>query len=158
MSFMATKAARQALIRDLIQEAGISTQTELCEALAERGINVTQPTLSKDLLAIGATRRRDPAGDAYYVIDDRLANQAKLPSSILDLVVSIAATGNVVILKTPSGAANFFASFLDRLRWPEILGTIAGDDTIAIYTAAIDGAEALKAKLEEMKAQGGKNG
>lgn len=158
MSFTATKAARQALIKDLIQEEGISTQTELCIALADRGINVTQPTLSKDLLAIGAIRRRGPEGDAHYVIDDRLVNQTKLPNSVLDLVVSVAASGNVVILKTPSGAANFFASFLDRLRWSEILGTIAGDDTIAIYTAAIDGAEALKAKLEEMKAQGGKNG
>ena len=96
--------------------------------------------MSKDLLEIGAVRVRNTSGTLVYappateVASDSTAREARLSRVCAELLVSVASSSNLAVLKTPPGAAQYFASAIDRVSNPEILGTIAGDDTIMIKT------------------------
>ena len=136
----ASRVARQARIVALIEPQQIGSQAELADALAAEGIAVSQGTLSKDLLEIGAVRVRNAAGALVYappaadVASDHAAREARLARICAELLVSVAASANLVVLKTPPGAAQYFASAVDRVANPEILGSIAGDDSILIIS------------------------
>jgi transcriptional regulator of arginine metabolism len=136
MSAPHTKAARHARVVGVIREQAVRSQTELAELLAAAGIQVTQATLSRDLEELGATKVRGQDGQLVYTVDPGLApaESVRLPLSRLceDLLVSAEANGDLVVLRTPPGAAQLFASALDRAALPEIMGTIAGDDTILV--------------------------
>jgi transcriptional regulator of arginine metabolism len=124
---------RRALIRELLVARPIATQSDLRAVLAERGLEVTQATLSRDLAQIGA--RRTAHG---YELPDVVA----APPLLLDLVRSIDDNGTLVVIHTAPGAAQIIASALDRAKPIEILGTIAGDD--AIFVAPVRGVAAQK--------------
>jgi transcriptional regulator of arginine metabolism len=140
-----TKTARQAAIIDLISAGQVRSQTELAELLAERGIRVSQGTVSKDLLELGATRIRAADGSLVYAVPgeggdrsaqagvSRAADQ-RLARLCGELLVSADASANLCVLRTPPGAAQYLASAIDRAAWPDILGTIAGDDTVLVIT------------------------
>ena len=141
---MASVAARRRLTRRLIQTEQPASQRELVEMLAAEGHAVTQATVSRDLEAIGAAK----ASEGHYVIP------TEAPGSVGDLlerfVTDIAAAGNLVLLRTPPGAAHMVAGALDRARLNGILGTVAGDDTIlAVANDAGEAAE-LARRLEGM--------
>jgi transcriptional regulator of arginine metabolism len=149
-----TKAARHERIAALIRQADVRSQTELAERLALDGIQVTQATLSRDLEELRAVKVRG----AYLIPEDgeralRPAEQAtaKLIRLLRELLTSVDCSGNLVVLRTPPGAAQFLASAIDRTGLPDIVGTIAGDDTILVVAreaAPGDGAgAALAAKL-----------
>ncbi|GFZ96874.1 arginine repressor [Nesterenkonia alkaliphila] len=140
-----TKTARHAKIRELISRSSIRSQAELAAKLAEAGVKVTQGTLSRDLVEIGAARVRSSEGGLIYAVpaegherefqaDIAETSTAKLASLCRDLLISAEASANLVVLRTPPGAAQFLASAVDHSGSQEILGTIAGDDTIMVIT------------------------
>lgn len=136
----ASKTARHARIVEVIRTQPVRSQTELAELLADSGITVTQATLSRDLEELGAVKVRGTDGGApsYVVPEDgrsmRPAQQApaRLQRLLRELLTDADASGNLAVLRTPPGAAQFLASALDRSGLPEVVGTIAGDDTIAV--------------------------
>jgi transcriptional regulator of arginine metabolism len=136
-----SKAARHARIVSLIRERAVRSQSELGELLAEEGLSTTQATLSRDLEELGAVKVRGTDGAAAsYVLPEegqgplRSAEQApeRLRRLLRELLTSADSSGNLVVLRVPAGAAQFLASALDRAGLPEVVGTIAGDDTIMV--------------------------
>ena len=147
----ATRAARHDRIVAILSERAVRSQAELAAALDAGGMTVTQATLSRDLDELGAVKLRSPDGGLpIYVVpqDDsplpgpRAGDEPpqRLTRLLGELLVSAEASGNLVVLRTPSGAANFLASALDRARLPEVLGTVAGDDTILVVSRSPSGA------------------
>jgi transcriptional regulator of arginine metabolism len=148
------KAARHARIIAVLAEQPVRSQAELAARLDEAGVHVTQATLSRDLDELGAVKLRTPDGGVpvYVVPEDgspltaRRGDDAppqRLARLIGELLTSVEASANLVVLRTPPGAAQFLASALDRAGLPEILGTIAGDDTILVVARNPAGGRAL---------------
>ena len=140
-----SKAERQARIIELLGQHQVRSQTELAELLAADGVTVTQGTLSKDLVEIGALRIRGEGGHLIYAVPsdggDRTPHAgeyqtfvAKLARLCNEVLTSAEGSANLVVLRTPPGAAQYFASAIDRVGWAAILGTIAGDDTVLVIT------------------------
>jgi transcriptional regulator of arginine metabolism len=153
-----TKAARHARITALIRERAVHSQTELAELLAGEGVSATQATLSRDLEELGAIKVRGTDGaPAIYQIPAegggpmRPAEQApaRLVRLLRELLTGYDVSGNLVVLRTPPGAAQFLASALDRSGLPEIVGTIAGDDTILVVARAVDSPDTSGQRLVE---------
>ncbi|MDO4240128.1 arginine repressor [Micrococcus sp.] len=151
-----TKTARQAAIRDVLATRSIRSQAELSEALVERGLSVTQGTLSRDLVDLGAVRMRGAEGMVYAVpaegeegVPGRTteAQASRLAMMARELLVSAEPTENLVVLRTPPGAAQFLASVIDQARVENVMGTIAGDDTILLITAGVEHAPGVAAHL-----------
>jgi transcriptional regulator of arginine metabolism len=151
-----TKAARQARIVELLLSQPVASQTELGRLLSDAGVAVTQATLSRDLEDLGAVKVRTSAGLAYTVPEENAprpatpeAVDARLARLLEELLVSVEATGPVVVLRTPPGGAHFLASSLDRAGLPDVAGTVAGDDTVLLVTRqpATSGAAGLADRL-----------
>lgn len=145
---MSSTASRRRVIRGLILERSIGSQAELVERLAERGYEVTQATVSRDLHVIGAVKHD---GD-HYVLGGRSDPDevvAYLARTIDEFVESIQASGNLVVLRTPPGAAQVVAAAIDGARLPEVVGTVAGDDTILVIASEKSSGRTLASKLED---------
>ena len=166
-----TKTARQAQIAGILTRTAVRSQDELSHLLAERGVTVTQATLSRDLDELGAVRLRAPDGALVYALPEEPGGPGSrpggLPGSLSTLpggpagtpaasgrtaespgpdrdpsgrlarvasefLLSAEASANLVVLRTPAGAAQFLASAVDHAAWPSILGTVAGDDTVLV--------------------------
>ena len=150
-----TKAARQARIVDIVRRAAIHSQSELARALAESGVSVTQGTLSRDLIELRAEKVRTASGALVYAVPgeggDRSVRAdeeagyvaARLARLCGDLLVSADASANLVVLRTPPGAANYLASAIDHSVFPDVLGCIAGDDTILVIARDPAGGDKL---------------
>jgi transcriptional regulator of arginine metabolism len=147
-----TRAARHARILDLIRDKAVRSQTELAELLGLDGVQVTQATLSRDLEELRAVK----VGGVYVIPEDGLpalrpAEQApaRLVRLLRELLNSVDVSGNLVVLRVPPGAAQFLASALDRSGLPDVVGTIAGDDTILVVArdAGVGPGAALAEKL-----------
>lgn len=156
-----TKAARQARLIDLLAQHEVRSQAELAELLARDGLQVTQGTLSRDLVELGAYRVRGPGGHLVYAVPgdggDRTPHvgefasfEGRLARLCSEVLVSAEASANLVVVRTPPGAAQYFASAIDRVGWGTILGTIAGDDTILLITRSPTGGDALARALMRM--------
>ena len=156
----ATKAARQARICSLLSARAVRSQAELGRLLAGEGVEVTQATLSRDLEEIGAVKvRRAGAGTIYAVPDEApgpmlraLADSADARISRLaaELLVSVEASANLVVLRTPPGGAHLLASAIDRAEIHDVIGTIAGDDTVLVVARDPAGGTALAERLRRM--------
>ncbi len=151
-----TKTARHARIAEIIRDRSVRSQTELAELLADSGITVTQATLSRDLEELGAVKVRgtDGGGSAYLLPEEgrppmRPAEQApaRLQRLLRELLTGADFSANLAVLRTPPGAAQFLASALDRSGLPEVVGTIAGDDTIVVIAREDIGGRNLAALL-----------
>jgi transcriptional regulator of arginine metabolism len=135
-----TRAVRQARIVAILSSASISSQSELAARLGDEGIDVTQATLSRDLEELGAVKLRGADGGVgvYIVPEDGspvrgVSGGTDRMSRLLgELLVSTDASGNLAVLRTPPGAAHYLASAIDRAALPEVVGTVAGDDTILV--------------------------
>ena len=154
-----TRTARHQRIALLLERHSVRSQAELGRLLSEDGLSVTQATLSRDLDELGAVRVRDGAGNLVYAIPaeggDRTPVAAqpepvfenRLHRLLGELLVSAEASANLVVVRTPPGAAQFLASAFDKAPIPEILGSIAGDDTVLLISREPDGGAALASKL-----------
>jgi transcriptional regulator of arginine metabolism len=153
------KTARHARIVALVRSHPIRSQIELADLLAAEGVPVTQATLSRDLEELGALKVRHGGGASYLIPEDghapmRSAEQApaRLQRLLRELLTGADASGNLVVLRTPPGAAQFLASALDRSGLPDVVGTIAGDDTVLVVARELGGGSTaglrLAAKLQ----------
>ncbi|MDO5729846.1 MAG: ArgR family transcriptional regulator [Actinomycetaceae bacterium] len=141
-----TKAGRHAAIETILSTRPITSQTELRSALEDMGIVAAQATLSRDLLEMRATKVRDAHGRQIYALSDRTkpsewgeeGAEQKLQRWAQDLLVGAATAQNLVILRTPAGAANLLASAIDIARDDTVLGSVAGDDTIMVACTSIE--------------------
>ncbi len=157
-----TKNARHQRIIDLVTHHDVRSQTELAELLAHHGVHVTQATLSRDLVELDAVKVRSPEGALVYAVPaeggDRSPTSAResagsvdrLARLCADLLVSADASANLVVLRTPPGAAQFLASLFDRADLGDVLGTIAGDDTVLVIGADPGGGDALARRFTAM--------
>ncbi len=156
-----TKTARHAKIITLLEQQQVRSQTELADLLAADGVHVTQGTLSRDLVEVGALRVRDAGGHLVYAVPgdggDRSPQrgefatfEARLARLCQEVLVSAEPSANLVVLRTPPGAAQYFASAIDRVGRDSILGTIAGDDTILLITRHPDGGTFVAAEFLRM--------
>ena len=145
-----TKAARQAKIISLLSSQQVRSQTELADLLAADGIQVNQGTLSRDLVEVGAVRVRGrdshliyavpgEGGDRRPQVGEFATFEGRLARLFSEVLVSAEASANLVVLRTPPGAAQYFASAIDRVGWDAVLGTIAGDDTIILVSRDPEG-------------------
>lgn len=154
-AFPSTKSARHEMIRDLLAAESIGSQEGLRARLAERGIDVTQTTLSRDLMDLRATKIRDASGTLIYTVPDHdggLTHDAEAANVRLArwcqlLLVTSVKVGNQLVLRTQVGAANLLASSIDAVRRDEIAGTIAGDDTILVICRSEEGAAEVERAL-----------
>ena len=147
-----TKAARQARIAELVLGGEIGSQQELAALLAAEGFGVTQGTLSRDLVDLGAVKVRNRTGDIVYALPGTApvtlaGRRARLAQICAEVLLSAEASANLVIVKTPPGAARYLASAVDSAGRERVLGTIAGDDTILLVARAADGGQALAERL-----------
>jgi len=147
-----TRAGRHARIVELVRQRAIRSQTELAELLAADGVQVTQATLSRDLEELRAVK----VGGAYLIPEDGtrpLREVEDAPARLLrllrELLTGVDASGNIAVLRTPPGAAQFLASALDRSGLTDVVGTIAGDDTILVVARDVTGGKALADKLAD---------
>jgi transcriptional regulator of arginine metabolism len=157
-----TAIARRARIATLIATRRIASQDELGHLLADEGVHVTQATLSRDLVAIGATKVVDDDGEQHYLVDEAAAADTSIPQVghegalarlASELLVRAEAAGNIAVLHTPPGAAQFFAGHLDRSTAFDTVGTVAGDDTVIIVMRSAREAAALCSTLLRMANQ-----
>ena len=151
----ATKNARHQLIVDLVTHHEVHSQGELRRLLADEGIEVTQATLSRDLVELDAVKVRAAGGALVYAVPaeggdrtptapaETAAGQQRLARLCHELLVSADASANLVVLRTPPGAAQFLASAFDKAEMPDVLGTIAGDDTVLVIGREPRGGDAL---------------
>jgi transcriptional regulator of arginine metabolism len=133
------KAQRQHLIAKLIEQHMVQNQAQLVGLLAKEEVVATQATVSRDLEDLGAIKVRVPGGESAYAIP-ALPKEQRAPEDHLrrvfgDWVVEVAHSGNLVVLRTPPGSAHVVGSALDRAGLPEIIGTVAGDDTLVVIVA-----------------------
>jgi transcriptional regulator of arginine metabolism len=165
-----TKAARQQRIADLLTRTAVRSQTQLAQLLADDGIEVTQATLSRDLLELDAVKVRIPSGALVYAVPaqggdprpqaagESTAAEARLSRLLNELLVSAEGSANLALLRTPPGAAQFLASAIDRVRPEDVLGTVAGDDTVLVISRRADGGAATAERLLALASHAGENG
>lgn len=136
-------ARRQEVIFDLIRRQPVSSQAQLSELLAARGIRVTQSCISRDLSILGAVKR----GRAYSVVSSDISEGDR--QMLATYARGLARAGpNLAVVRTATGAAQRIALFLDRCRWKEIVATVAGDDTIFVATRNRQEQRVLLARLQ----------
>ena len=146
-------AARRRLIRKLISKGDITSQARLVELLAGEGFSVTQATVSRDLDALGAVKVENSNGvESYTTAVDRPVlseAEARLRRSVSDFVDE---KGDIVVVRTPPGAAHLVASAIDTSDMKGVLGTVAGDDTLIVIAAPDLGGAEVAAKIEQIGA------
>ena len=134
------KTVRQVTILDIIEKNEIETQEELADALRRRGIQVTQATVSRDIKELRLLKVLTPMGTYKYATADKAENGLtdRFIRMLAESVLSVADAGNMIVIKTLSGSAAVAAEALDSFHWPEVLGTIAGDNTIFMVIRSLE--------------------
>ena len=145
------KAWRQSQILELIDKDAVTSQESLREHLDARGIHVTQATLSRDLKQMGLVKR---AGDGAYVRPGAERGGAamgeQMRKAVTSLVRSYERVDTFIVIRTDPGQANGLAVLMDRVKVPEVAGTLAGDDTILLVCRGLDNALQMEQKLGQM--------
>ena len=146
-----SKTQRQHRVIQILEQHAVASQGQLVQLLADAGVDATQATVSRDLEEIGAVKVRAAGGDSIYAVPelpkDRVAPEEHLRRVLGDWVVEVAASANLVVVRTPPGSAHVVASALDRASLPEIVGTVAGDDTIMVVASERVGGAKLARRL-----------
>ena len=166
MSVPQTKAARHRRIVELLSRHDVKSQPELARLLSHDGLVVTQATLSRDLDELGAVKVRSLDGDLVYAVPaeggdrrprppaDSTVLEVRLLRTLNDLLVSAEASANLAVLRTPPGGANLLASALDYADLPDVLGTLAGDDTVIVVSRDPAGGAGVAARLLSLAGEG----
>ena len=140
---------RRNRILDLLRAGAVATQGDLRSKLARRGIHVTQATLSRDLEELGVVKTREGYRLAGAV-PSILPPQPALSVVLKEFVREVRQASNLVVVKTNPGNAHSVAVSLDAEQWPEVVGTVAGDDTIFIATGSVKDASHIRKKILEL--------
>jgi transcriptional regulator of arginine metabolism len=139
-----SNTARQSLIASIIKSGGVESQAHLIKLLSKEGIKVTQATVSRDLEELRAVRQRNAAGQLQYQLPESFSSPS---TGSKNLILSVVASGNLAVVKTPSGGAQLLASAIDRNgldgKLKNVIGTIAGDDTVLVVAKKSNGGPAL---------------
>ena len=146
------KTVRQVAILDIIEKHDIETQEELADALRQRGIKVTQATVSRDIKELRLLKVLTPMGTYKYATADKAENglSERFIRMLAESLLSVASSGNLIVVKTLNGSANVAAEALDSLHWPEILGTIAGDNTILLVIRTPEEVNGVVSRIQDM--------
>jgi transcriptional regulator of arginine metabolism len=148
------KPQRQHRIARLLETSAVTSQGQLVDLLAADGVVATQATVSRDLEDLGAIKVRVAGGETVYAIPELPAEQ-RAPEEHLrrvfgDWVVEVAHSANLVVLRTPPGSAHVVGSALDRSNLPDVLGTVAGDDTLIVVAAEAAGGAVVARRLSDL--------
>ncbi|MFN8632166.1 MAG: arginine repressor [Chloroflexota bacterium] len=148
------KQLRQRAIRDLVEQRPIRTQQELAAALRDRGFRTTQATISRDVAELGLVKA-GRGGMQAYALPPRLreadaSGEERVKRLLHDMPVEIREAGTMLVLRTLPGSAHPLAAALDRARWPEVVGSIAGDDTVFVAFSDRPGLARVKHRLEQL--------
>ncbi|AKH81427.1 arginine repressor [Streptomyces sp. CNQ-509] len=150
-----TRTARHRRIVDILNRQPVRSQSQLAKLLADDGLTVTQATLSRDLDELGAVKIRNTGGELIYAVPSEggfrtpqvplgeSAKEERMARLAGELLISAEASANIVVLRTPPGAAQFLASAIDAAELTPILGTIAGDDTLMVISRNPSGGQSL---------------
>ena len=146
------KNARQTAILSIIEQNDIETQEELAGKLRDMGIVVTQATVSRDIKELRLLKVLSGTGGYKYATADKAEHclSERFVRMFKDSVLSVDSSKNIVVLKTLSGSANVAGEAIDSMRLPEILGTMAGDNTVFVVVRSDADAEETKKRFEEM--------
>ena len=147
------KAERQDAILRAIEENHIDTQEQLAEALRQAGMQVTQATISRDIRELGLSKIALGNGNSRYatlVRTDDVEKNERLGRIFAESVLSVAQADNLIIIKTLSGSGSAAAELIDSLPWPEIVGTLAGDNTIFVAVQSREKVLAVIQSFQEM--------
>lgn len=145
------KRRRQQAILELVRREPLSSQRAILVRLRELGYEVTQPTVSRDLDELGLARVRDASGRLRYAAPQEaapLGREEQLRHTIQEFVLGMVSSGNLVVVRTPPGAANAVAQVLDRVEMADVIGTVAGDDTILVVAREGVRGRAVQRRLE----------
>ena len=139
------KAKRQALIREIVENQSIQTQEELADALREHGMVVTQATVSRDIKEMHLLKVLSEEGGYRYATMDKSEQgmNERLLRMLSDSVVDMSSANNLIVIHTLPGSAHVAGEAVDSLRWPEVLGTIAGDNTILVIVRSNEDVDAV---------------
>lgn len=154
MAGSVSKRDRHASILHVIREEHVTSQEALRELLTERGIEVTQATLSRDIRELRLVKVPGAGGTSHYTLPDEWENTPPLENLLPTLFLQAEGTGNLLVVKTMTGGAQAVALAIDWEEWPEVLGTIAGDDTILIVLREAEDASVLRERLEDIARKG----
>jgi transcriptional regulator of arginine metabolism len=149
---MRAKAARLTRIRETLAAESIDTHESLAAALAARGIPVSQSTLSKDLRELGVVRVPRAEGGFRYLLPESgatLHDRLVLERELRDFLVSVVQADNLLVVKTIAGHAQSVCEAIDRIGWPETVGTIAGENTIFVATRSAAAGAVLAGRMAE---------
>lgn len=141
------KRERQDAILKIVRRERIGSQEELRGFLRELGIDVTQATLSRDIRDLRLVKVPGADGQSYYTLPDEWENTPPLEKLLPTLYISAEATGNLLVIRTMTGGAQAVGLAIDWEEWPEILGTIAGDDTVLLILREAAHVERIKRRL-----------
>jgi transcriptional regulator of arginine metabolism len=146
------KADRQKRILEVIHEAEVATQSELKELLKSDGIEVDQGTLSRDIRELGLVRMATERGFKYALVEEYSPIVPAKSSRIVGrFVKSVAHSGHLVVVKTETGSAQTVSLAIDHLAWPEVIGTVAGDDTLLVIVREGVSAKKIEHKIQELR-------
>jgi len=146
------KSARQLAILEIIQKKNVETQEELAKLLQEKGFQVTQATVSRDIKELRLMKILDASGGYCYAPSAKgdFAANDRLLRVLRDTIVSIQSAYNQIVLKTMVASADIAAEAIDNLEWPQILGTIAGENTVLLILQSIEDVPEIVRRLSEM--------
>ncbi len=142
------KAQRHYVIKEIIQNQSVSSQEELAVLLKKRGFDVTQATLSRDLAELGVSRIHTEKGMQYTINGHH--EEAKITPLVTREVSSVEHNEVLIVIRTLPGRAQGVASYLDSLRNPMILGTVAGDDTVFVTPASVKKIASIEKYIKEL--------
>ena len=145
------KTQRHAAILKIVRSERVASQEELRELLRAEGFDVTQATLSRDIRELGLAKVAAPDGGSHYAAapDGPQALRPHLEQLLPTHLVSVDGVGPLVVVKTPAGGAQALALALDGAAWPEIVGTIAGDDAVLVITRSVRARRVVQTRLKE---------
>jgi len=142
------KTKRHAAILRLVRDHSISSQEQLRELLVTEGFDVTQATLSRDIHELGLIKDADADGNLRYEAPTaELLPPPPLSALVPSLLLKAEGVGPLLVLSTPTGSASALAAALDHEDWPEVLGSIAGDDTLLMITRSVQERKKLESRI-----------
>jgi transcriptional regulator of arginine metabolism len=147
---LSSKNARQAAVLDVIQTRRVTSQDQLRQLLEKAGFAVTQATVSRDIRELRLVKVPGAEGIGHYTLPEEWESTPPLQNLLPSLYASAVGTGNLLVVRTMTGGAQAVALAIDWEDWPEVLGTIAGDDTILVICREPDQVPKVQRRIEDI--------